>query len=98
MDELDKRFDKFMGELSDRRKGKLDENALFEIHSPEGHIWKIFPNGMIEGFPDGSMVYNRMYKLKFDEDRVTKDARTMKTASGLSVLINNGFHFDNGES
>lgn len=37
------------------------EKPAFEVHGLDGHVWKIYPDGMIEGFPeDGSFVINRI--------------------------------------
>lgn len=31
---------------------------LFELHGPEGKAWRLYLNGRIEGFPDGTLILN----------------------------------------
>ncbi len=33
---------------------------IIEIHTPDGHKYRIWPNGEIEGFPDHCMAFNRL--------------------------------------
>lgn len=35
-------------------------SAAFEVKSPDGHVWKIYADGRIEGFPEGSVIFNRI--------------------------------------
>jgi hypothetical protein len=32
---------------------------IFEVHSPDGDVFRIWADGRIDGFPPGSMVLNR---------------------------------------
>lgn len=44
----------------------FDTHALFEVHeSIGGHVWRVFADGRIEGFPPGSLIVNRApaYKM-----------------------------------
>lgn len=58
--------------------GKL----LFELWGPDGHEWRLYENGAVEGFPDGTSFLNhakpyidalrgRMAKQSIPSTRVT---------------------------
>lgn len=32
---------------------------LFELRHPAGHVWRLYANGVCEGFPEGVVVVNR---------------------------------------
>jgi hypothetical protein len=34
--------------------------AAFEVHTPDGHTFKVYSDGSTEGFPDGAFVFNRI--------------------------------------
>lgn len=34
--------------------------AAFEIHAKDGRAWKIYVDGRTEGFPEGSVIFNRI--------------------------------------
>ena len=36
----------------------MDSEPLFTLHGPDGHVWKLFENGRVEGFPEGTVVIN----------------------------------------
>lgn len=36
---------------------------LFELIGQNGHIWKLYENGKIEGFPEGTVIINRAMPL-----------------------------------
>ena len=36
---------------------------LFELRGQNGHVWKLYENGRIEGFPDGTVIINRAVPL-----------------------------------
>lgn len=38
--------------------------AAFEVHSPDGHVFKVFADGSITGFPDESYVVNRISAIQ----------------------------------
>lgn len=31
-----------------------DDQPLFELHAPDGHVWKVYEDGNYTGFPDNS--------------------------------------------
>jgi len=35
--------------------------AIFEVHSRDGHTWKIYENGKIEGFPRDVWIVNNIF-------------------------------------
>ena len=37
----------------------MDAELLFELHGPEGQIWRLYLDGRVEGFPAGTLVVNR---------------------------------------
>lgn len=55
--------------VKDRAEAGADEGgedlapdvALFELHGPEGQVWKLFANGTYSGFPDGTFVVNNAH-------------------------------------
>lgn len=36
----------------------IASGMLFELRSPGGHIWRLYENGKIEGFPECTLVIN----------------------------------------
>lgn len=36
------------------------DKADFEVRGPDGRVWKIYADGRTEGFPDGSVIFNRL--------------------------------------
>jgi hypothetical protein len=36
---------------------------MFEVHSREGHVWKIYESGRIDGFPRDVWIINRLFPL-----------------------------------
>lgn len=38
-------------------------DLLFELHGPNGEIWKLYANGFVEGFPHGTIVVNHAMPL-----------------------------------
>ena len=34
------------------------QEPMFELHGPDGHIWRLFENGRAEGFPVGTTLIN----------------------------------------
>lgn len=36
----------------------ISSGMLFELHSSDGHIWRLYENGKIEGFPERTVVIN----------------------------------------
>lgn len=36
----------------------IANGMLFELCSPDGHVWKLYENGKIEGFPERTLVIN----------------------------------------
>lgn len=36
----------------------MDGELLFELHGPEGQIWRLYLDGRVEGFPAGTLVVN----------------------------------------
>lgn len=43
-----------------RLASQAARKAIFEVRSPDGHVWLIHASGQIEGFPEGSIVINRI--------------------------------------
>ncbi|RZS35842.1 hypothetical protein EV687_0921 [Corticibacter populi] len=41
----------------------LDNELLFELRSQSGEVWKLYLNGVVEGFPLGTVVENRAFPL-----------------------------------
>ena len=39
---------------------QIMEKPAFEVHGRDGHVWKIYPNGMTEGFLDDHWIINRI--------------------------------------
>ena len=39
--------------------GAVSDEPAFEVRSGES-VWRIYADGRIEGFPEGSIVYNRI--------------------------------------
>ena len=37
----------------------MTDLPLFELSGPDGHKWEIYENGVVKGFPDGTIVINR---------------------------------------
>lgn len=36
-------------------------DAVFEVrHGADGHVWRVYADGRIEGFPEGCVVVNRV--------------------------------------
>lgn len=62
--------DEELEELRSWRKsvfGEPLETPVFEVHGQDGHVWKVYENGRTEGFPEGSLILNRLFVL---EDRL----------------------------
>jgi len=38
----------------------LREPVDFEVHTPDGRVFRVGANGITEGFPDGSILINRL--------------------------------------
>lgn len=36
---------------------EIDE-LLYELHGPDGHVWRLYLDGRTEGFPVGTVVSN----------------------------------------
>lgn len=34
------------------------DELLYELRSPEGHVWRLYLDGRTEGFPAGTLVSN----------------------------------------
>ena len=39
------------------------KEPMFELRSPTGEVWKLFANGKVEGFPEGTRLTNRAAPL-----------------------------------
>lgn len=39
------------------------DELLFQLHGPEGKTWRLYLNGRIEGFPDGTLILNHALPL-----------------------------------
>ena len=37
-----------------------DPAAAFEVRGPHGEIWRVYEDGRVSGFPDGSVILNRI--------------------------------------
>ena len=37
----------------------MTDLPLFELTGPDGHKWELYENGVLKGFPDGTIVINR---------------------------------------
>lgn len=38
---------------------------LFELRSPSGDLWRLYLDGRVEGFPEGTAVMNRALPLVY---------------------------------
>ena len=36
----------------------VHDDLLFELHGPDGQLWKLWANGRTEGFPCGTILVN----------------------------------------
>lgn len=55
------------------------DRPIFEVMGPDGHMYRIWSHGKIEGFPEGSIVLNRIHSaigMAYIRDRVFADAST----------------------
>lgn len=34
------------------------DELLFELHGPDGHVWRLYLDGRAEGFPEGTLTNN----------------------------------------
>lgn len=50
------------------------EKADFEVRSPDGHVWKIYEDGRTEGFPAGSVIFNRIPQRRAESCPTSKPA------------------------
>lgn len=50
------------------------EQAAFEVRSPDGHVWKVYEDGRIEGFPVGCVVFNRIPHIRAESWPTSKPA------------------------
>ena len=41
----------------------MKKEPLFELHGPNGEEWKLFENGEVTGFPDGTWLVNHAAPL-----------------------------------
>lgn len=41
----------------------MDSELLFELHSRDGHVWRLYANGVVEGFPEDVIVLNSAWSL-----------------------------------
>ena len=57
---------------------------LFELHGQNGHVWLIYENGEISGFPDGTLIVNRARPL-LDSFRPLVWKKFLPTASVSDV-------------
>lgn len=39
------------------------DELLFEMRGPDGHAWRVYLDGRVEGFPLGTTVVNRALPL-----------------------------------
>lgn len=39
------------------------DELLFEMHGPDGQVWRVYMDGRTEGFPTGTVVENRALPL-----------------------------------
>lgn len=42
-------------------------DAVFEVRRADGHVWRVYADGRIEGFPDGCVVINRVPLYAIEE-------------------------------
>lgn len=35
-----------------------DDELLFELHGPDGQVWRVYLDGRVQGFPPGTKVVN----------------------------------------
>lgn len=40
-----------------------EANPLFELRAPDGHVWRLYADGQIDGFPKGTTIINRAMPL-----------------------------------
>lgn len=68
--------EKYYREYSMEEKLVDSENIclLFELHGKDGHIWKLYEDGQIEGFPVGTVIINRATPLlTFLRSKISKN-------------------------
>ena len=41
----------------------MDGELLFELHGPDGHVWRLYENGRADGFPAGTIIVNKAKPL-----------------------------------
>lgn len=39
------------------------DELMFELRGPSGEVWRLYLNGRVEGFPDGTLLINRALPL-----------------------------------
>jgi hypothetical protein len=44
-------------------QGRLEDDLMFELHSPGGETWRLYLSGRAEGFPPGTVVVNHALPL-----------------------------------
>lgn len=57
----------------------MGSNLLFELRGPDGHVWRLYENGVAEGFPEGTVLMNlanaKMNAIRAGSDSKTGEAR-----------------------
>ena len=70
------------------KPGKL----LFKIIGRDGHVWKLYSNGVIEGFPSDVAMLNYSIIARRDWFKEGYDTAVQDLASGSSASTSGGAH------
>ena len=72
----------------DREVLKVFDKPLFEIRGRDGHIWRLFENGRVQGFPDGVIVLNGAVTLLDGlRARIMRLERTSITGEKTETIV-----------
>lgn len=59
----------------------MDE-ASFEVRGPDGCVWKVYADGRTEGFPAGSVIFNRIPRYAREEAQRNRTNPTKECTNG----------------